>query len=100
MPNWLYLPVGYHGRASSVVLSGTEIVRPCGQTQKGDDPPAFGPSSLLDFELEMCFFTGAGNPLGRSIALDDAEILIFDLVLVYDLCERAIQWWEHDPIGT
>ena len=99
MPNWLHLPVGYHGRASSVVLSGTEIVRPCGQTQKGDDPPAFGPSRLLDFELEMGFFTGAGNPLGRSIAVDDAEDHIFGLVLVNDWSARDIQRWEYVPLG-
>lgn len=99
MPNWLHLPVGYHGRASSVVLSGTEIIRPCGQTQSGEAPPTFGPCRLLDFELEMGFFTGPGNPLGKSIAVDDAEEHIFGLVLVNDWSARDIQRWEYVPLG-
>ena len=79
MPNWRHLPVGYHGRASSVVVSGTPVRRPNGQTRpKEDEPPVFGPCKLLDFELEMAFFVGGGaNALGDPIPVDKAHEHIF-----------------------
>ncbi|MGD8451136.1 MAG: fumarylacetoacetase [Phycisphaerae bacterium] len=100
MPNYVWLPVGYHGRASSVVLSGTPVHRPCGQTRPDDKaPPVFGPSHMLDFELEMGFFTGPGNPLGRSIPIERAEDHIFGLTLVNDWSARDVQKWEYVPLG-
>ena len=98
--NWLHLPVGYHGRASSVVVSGTEVVRPHGQLKPNDDePPVFGASKLLDFELEMGFFVGPGNELGRPINVGEADDHIFGLVLVNDWSARDIQKWEYVPLG-
>ncbi|MBK8982828.1 MAG: fumarylacetoacetase [Ignavibacteria bacterium] len=100
MPNWLHLPVAYHGRASSVVLSGTEIIRPKGQTKADDaETPSFGPSRLLDFELEMGFFIGTGNNLGEPINIDNASDHIFGMVLVNDWSARDIQKWEYVPLG-
>lgn len=100
MPNWLHLPVGYHGRASSLVVSGQPVVRPQGQTQPVDgEPPVFGPSRLLDFELEMGFFIGAGNALGYPVPVDRAQDHIFGLVLVNDWSARDIQKWEYQPLG-
>lgn len=100
MPNWLHLPVAYHGRASSVVISGTDIFRPKGQTKPNDSEfPVFGPSKLLDFELEMGFFIGKGNSLGDSIHADDADEHIFGMVLVNDWSARDIQTWEYVPLG-
>ncbi|MEP0549054.1 MAG: fumarylacetoacetase [Rhodothermales bacterium] len=100
LPNWLHLPVGYHGRASSVVVSGTDVVRPHGQLKPSDDaPPVFGTSKLLDFELEMGFFVGPGNELGWPIPIDDADEHIFGLVLVNDWSARDIQKWEYVPLG-
>ncbi|MDA0378388.1 MAG: fumarylacetoacetase [Bacteroidetes bacterium] len=99
LPNWLHLPVGYHGRASSVVVSGTEVRRPMGQTQNGDAPPTFGPSRLLDFELELGFFTGPGNALGEPIPVEQAADHIFGFVLVNDWSARDIQKWEYVPLG-
>jgi len=98
-PNWPHLPVGYHGRASSIVLSGQGVRRPCGQLKPDDGPPQHGPSRLLDFELEMGFFVGPGNTLGEPIAIDDAEAHIFGLVLVNDWSARDIQKWEYEPLG-
>lgn len=100
LPNWKHLPVGYHGRASSIVVSGTPIHRPKGQT-KADDAttPAFGPSKLLDFELEVAFITGKPTQLGESISTDDAEGYIFGLVLFNDWSARDIQKWEYVPLG-
>ena len=98
-PNWLHLPVGYHGRASSVVVGGTDVRRPCGQLKPDDGPPVFGSSRLLDFELEMGFFVGAGNPLGMPIPIDRAEEHIFGLALVNDWSARDIQKWEYVPLG-
>ena len=98
-PNWLHLPVGYHGRASSVVVSGTDVRRPNGQLKPDDGPPTFGPSRLLDFELEMGFFTGPGNALGTPIPIGEAEQHIFGLVLVNDWSARDIQKWEYVPLG-
>ena len=85
MPNWKYLPVGYHGRASSVVVSGTPVRRPKGQTKpKDDEPPTYGPCRLMDFELEMAFLTGPGNSLGDPIPIDEAHNHIFGMVLMND----------------
>lgn len=100
MPNWLHLPVAYHGRASSVVVSGTDIVRPKGQTVTNDEgPPSFGPSKLLDFELETGFFISKGNKMGEPIHVDDAFNHIFGMVLVNDWSARDIQKWEYVPLG-
>jgi fumarylacetoacetase len=100
MPNWLHLPVGYHGRASSIVISGTDLCRPHGQT-KADDAtmPVFGPSRVVDFELEMGFFIGPGNKLGESIPTGRAMDHIFGMVLVNDWSARDIQKWEYVPLG-
>ncbi len=98
-PNWLYLPVGYHGRASSVVLSGTPVRRPHGQIKPEDGPPVFGPSRMLDFELEMGCFVGPGNPLGEPIPIARAMDHVFGLVLVNDWSARDIQKWEYVPLG-
>jgi len=104
MPNYLHLPVGYHGRASSVVVSGTNIHRPQGQMlPQGATTPIFGPSKLLDFELEMGHFIGEGNPLGEPIYDNDARYLhhknVFGMVLVNDWSARDIQAWEYQPLG-
>ncbi|GAB4581511.1 MAG: fumarylacetoacetase [Anaerolineales bacterium] len=100
MPNWLHLPVGYHGRASSVVLSGQDIRRPDGQTlPPGSSAPIFGPSKRLDFELEMGVFIGPGNPLGVPIPVEQAEDHLFGMVLVNDWSARDIQAWEYQPLG-
>lgn len=98
-PNWLHLPVGYHGRSSSIVVSGKDIRRPCGQLKPEDGPPVYGPSRLLDFELEMGFFVGPGNELGEPIPIDLAHEHIFGLVLVNDWSARDIQKWEYVPLG-
>lgn len=98
--NWLHLPVGYHGRSSSVVLSGTPIRRPRGQVLPPNaSAPLFLPSMALDFELEMGFFIGPGNPLGQPIPLSQAADHIFGLVLVNDWSARDIQQWEYRPLG-
>ena len=99
MPNWLHLPVGYHGRASSVVVSGTDVVRPSGQQKPEDGPPTFGPSKLLDIELELGFFVGTGNRLGEPIPIAEANQHIFGFVLVNDWSARDIQKWEYVPLG-
>lgn len=100
MPNWKYLPVGYHGRASSVVVSGTPIRRPNGQTRpKDEEPPVFGPCRLMDFELEMAFFVGPGNKLGDPIGVKVAHEHIFGMVLMNDWSARDIQKWEYVPLG-
>lgn len=97
LPNWLHLPVAYHGRASSVVISGTDIHRPNGQTKAdNEDTPKFGPSKLLDFELEMAFIVGnGGNKQGKPINIKDAEKHIFGMVLMNDWSARDIQKWEY-----
>jgi fumarylacetoacetase len=100
MPNWLHLPVGYHGRASSVVVSGTPIIRPHGQTKADDaEMPTFGPSRLLDIELEMGYYIGSGNALGAPVSIDNAADHIFGLSLVNDWSARDIQKWEYVPLG-
>ncbi len=100
MPNWLHLPVGYHGRASSIVPSGTDVPRPHGQT-KSDDAvePQFGASSQIDFELEVGALIGTGNPLGTPIPVDRAWQHLFGMVLVNDWSARDIQKWEYVPLG-
>jgi fumarylacetoacetase len=99
-PNWLHLPVAYHGRASSIVVSGTDVRRPRGQTKGDKDAaPTFGPSRSLDFELEMGFFVGPGNPLGQPIPIEQAPEHIFGMVLVNDWSARDIQRWEYVPLG-
>ena len=101
MPNWKHLPVGYHGRASSVVLSGTPIKRPIGQTcPEEGKPPIFGPCKLLDFEVEMAFFIG-GPPtnIGESVSIDETNARIFGLALMNDWSARDIQKWEYVPLG-
>ncbi|XP_058485768.1 fumarylacetoacetase [Solea solea] len=100
MPNWLRLPVGYHGRASSVVVSGTPLRRPSGQMRPDQTkPPVFGPSKQLDIELEMAFFVGGGNPLGEPIPIQKAHEHIFGMVLMNDWSARDIQAWEYVPLG-
>jgi|GEM_PF-1556 len=100
MPNWLHLPVAYHGRASSIVVSGTDVVRPRGQSKPADAPaPIFGPSKSLDFELEMGMLIGPGNALGQPIPIQAAAEHIFGLVLVNDWSARDIQAWEYVPLG-
>jgi len=103
-PNWLHLPVGYHGRASSVVVSGTPIVRPRGQLQADNEDPwkgsVYGPSRLLDIELEVGAFVGGPTPqLGRPITIEEAEDYIFGLVVMNDWSARDIQKWEYVPLG-
>lgn len=100
LPNWLHIPVGYHGRSSSIVPSGTSIRRPTGQTlPAGTDQPVFGPSKLVDFELEMAFITTDANVLGEPIPIEDAEQYIFGMVLFNDWSARDIQKWEYAPLG-
>jgi fumarylacetoacetase len=99
-PNWKHLPIGYHGRAASIVVSGTNIVRPAGQ-RKGplDEAPAFGPSTRLDIEAELGFVVGTGNPMGEPVPVDRAEGHIFGVVLFNDWSARDIQSWEYVPLG-
>ena len=99
MSNWLHLPVGYHGRASSVVISGADIRRPRGQVAPMGPPPEFVPSRSLDFELEMGFFIGVGNELGKPISIENAHEHIFGMVLLNDWSARDIQAWEYQPLG-
>lgn len=100
LPNWKHLPVAYHGRASSIVPSGTPIHRPKGQTLGKDaDLPGFGPTARLDFELEMGFIIGKGTQLGSSVSTAKADQHIFGLVLFNDWSARDIQKWEYVPLG-
>jgi len=99
LPNYKYLPIGYHGRASSIVVSGTEIRRPCGQFRTPDAEPVFGPTRMLDYELEVGAFIGPGNPLGRPLPIAQAGQHIFGLCLVNDWSARDIQSWEYQPLG-
>jgi fumarylacetoacetase len=99
-PNYLWVPVAYHGRAGSIVLSGTDLHRPHGQLKRAEaDPPLCGPSAQVDFELEVGFFTGPGNALGTPIPIGEAPAHIFGLVLVNDWSARDIQKWEYVPLG-
>jgi fumarylacetoacetase len=100
LPNWLHLPIGYNGRASSVVVSGAPIRRPLGQTKAPDAAvPSFGPCKKLDFELETAFIVGAGNDLGEPIPIGAAEDHIFGMVLMNDWSARDLQQWEYVPLG-
>lgn len=100
LPNWKHIPVGYHGRSSSIVVSGTDIHRPKGQTKADDaEKPSFGPSRLFDFELEMAFITGKETELGKHVTVENAEDHIFGMVLFNDLSARDIQKWEYVPLG-
>src|SRR4051794_15877343 len=100
MPNWKWLPVAYHGRASSIVVSGTPVRRPKGQIKPPDaDAPVFAPSRSFDFELEMAFLIGPSNSLGEPIPIDHATDHIFGLVLMNDWSARDIQAWEYQPLG-
>jgi fumarylacetoacetase len=99
LPNYKYVPIGYHGRASSIVVSGETIRRPCGQTKAQEGEPVFAPTKSLDYELEVGMFVGPGNKLGRSIPVSEAEDHIFGLCLVNDWSARDIQSWEYQPLG-
>jgi fumarylacetoacetase len=100
LPNWLHLPVGYHGRSSSIVVSDTPIRRPAGQyLPAGADQPAFGPSQRMDFELEMAFVIGKPTNLGQTICVDEAADYMFGMVLFNDWSARDLQQWEYVPLG-
>ena len=100
LPNYKYVPIGYHGRASSLVLSGSDVTRPSGQTlSSGALTPTFGPSQMLDYEAEIGFFVGKGNELGNPIGIEDAEEHLFGVCLVNDWSARDIQSWEYQPLG-
>lgn len=100
LPNWLHIPVGYHGRSSSIISSGVAIKRPIGQVRPNPkEPPLVAPSRLLDFELEMAFVTYPGKPLGERINVDEAEDYIFGMCLFNDWSARDIQKWEYVPLG-
>lgn len=100
LPNWLHIPVGYHGRSSTIVPSGIPVHRPMGQLmQVGETTPVFGPSRLIDFELEMAFITTDANTMGENIPVHEAEDYIFGMVLLNDWSARDIQKWEYVPLG-
>lgn len=100
LPNWLHIPVGYHGRSSSIVISGQPIYRPKGQQLPVEnEPPVFGPSKQLDFELELAFTTFQGKPMGESISTKEADNFIFGMCLFNDWSARDIQKWEYVPLG-
>ncbi|HKP97170.1 MAG TPA: fumarylacetoacetase [Fibrobacteria bacterium] len=100
LPNYKYVPIGYHGRASSIVVSGTPVRRPRGQAKAEDAPhPEYGPSRVLDYEVEAGFLVGPGNPLGEPIAIQAAEDHLFGVCLLNDWSARDIQKWEYQPLG-
>jgi fumarylacetoacetase len=99
LPNYKYIPIGYHGRASSLVPSGTPVRRPSGQTRDGEAEPKFAPTKALDYEVEVGFFVSTGNALGETIPISDAEDHIFGICLVNDWSARDIQAWEYQPLG-
>ncbi|MEY4368318.1 MAG: hypothetical protein RL564_268, partial [Pseudomonadota bacterium] len=100
LPNYRWVPIGYHGRASSVVLSGHDIHRPQGQLMPpGAERPMLAPTKRLDFELELGIFVGAGNSLGTPITMDEAEQHVFGICLLNDWSARDIQGWEYQPLG-
>lgn len=100
MPNWKWLPVGYHGRASSIVVSGADVRRPHGQTKPPNaEEPMFGPSRSFDYELETAFFIGPGNALGEPVPIGQARDHIFGLCLMNDWSARDVQAWEYQPLG-
>ena len=100
LPNWRHLPVGYHGRAGTVVVSGTPVVRPCGQMQApADATPRFGPSARLDFELELGFVVGVGSVRGEPVPVSAFRDHVFGVALVNDWSARDVQAWEYQPLG-
>lgn len=100
LPNYRWVPIGYHGRASTIVASGAPVRRPCGQTKADDAPaPVFGPSRLLDYELEVGAFVGQGNDIGGVIPIDEAGDRLFGLSIVNDWSARDLQKWEYQPLG-
>ena len=101
LPNYKWVPIGYHGRASSIGVSGQAFPRPCGQTRPAaeGEAPVFGPCRRLDYELEMGLFIGTGNPLGTPIALADADRHLFGMCLLNDWSARDLQAWEYQPLG-
>jgi fumarylacetoacetase len=100
LPNYKWLPIGYHGRASSIVVSGTPVRRPNGQTREGETaPPTFGPSKRLDYEMELGMVIGRGNARGEPIAVGDALEHVFGFCLVNDWSARDVQTWEYQPLG-
>jgi len=99
-PNWKHLPIGYHGRAGTVVVSGTDVVRPAGQRKAPGDPaPVFGPSVRLDIEAELGFVVGGATPIGTRVGVDEADDHLFGVVLLNDWSARDIQAWEYVPLG-
>jgi fumarylacetoacetase len=99
-PNWKHLPIGYHGRSGTVVVSGTDVVRPTGQRKGPTDPaPVFGPSIRLDIEAELGFVLGGATPLGSRVCVDDAPDHLFGLVILNDWSARDVQAWEYVPLG-
>lgn len=99
-PNWKHLPIGYHGRSSSLIATGVDVPRPLGQTRPDPEaPPVFGPSRALDFELEMGAVIGRGSALGQRVSTEEAEDHVFGMVLVNDWSARDIQKWEYVPLG-
>jgi fumarylacetoacetase len=99
LSNYKYIPIGYHGRASSLVASGASVQRPSGQTRVGDAEPVFGPTKALDYELEVGFFVSRGNHLGEPIPIGEAENHIFGICLLNDWSARDVQAWEYQPLG-
>jgi len=99
LPNYKYIPIGYHGRASSLVAAGTPVRRPCGQTRAGEAEPTFGPTKALDYELEVGFFVSRGNTLGDRIPIALADQHIFGICLLNDWSARDVQAWEYQPLG-
>jgi fumarylacetoacetase len=99
-PNYKWMPIAYHGRASSIVLSGTPVHRPCGQIKvASDDNPVYAPSRMLDYELELGAFLGPGNPMGQPIPIAHAEEHLFGVCLLNDWSARDVQSWEYQPLG-
>jgi fumarylacetoacetase len=99
LPNYKWVPIGYHGRVSSIGVSGQRFHRPLGQTKGAGDAPVFGPSQRLDYELEVGVFVGQGNPLGRPMRMEEADDDWFGLVLLNDWSARDVQAWEYQPLG-
>jgi len=100
LPNYKWVPIGYHGRASSIVVSGTPVKRPSGQTKAPDAPaPSFGPSRRLDYEVELAFVVGPGNRLGEPVSIKNSLEHVFGVVLLNDWSARDIQAWEYQPLG-
>jgi fumarylacetoacetase len=99
LPNYKYVPIAYHGRASSIVVSGTPVVRPSGQQRQGENPPTYAPSRRLDYELEAGLYIAGGNALGTTIPVREASQHVFGLSLVNDWSARDLQAWEYQPLG-